>query len=401
MSLISSPDLGASSSKGRSPALIGNRDLDDPGEKKRWKLAAVVTAAIIIVALGLGLGLGLGYGLKKDGTRDQNTLEGKIEQDPGLDTLGQILSETTNVQDTLSNASLKLTLFAPTNDAFDAFFTASGITAAQALKLPTLSNILLGHTLGSVESGAALTRSAVSVYNTLGQNIVVVKYNSGSGMITITPAIGGSAAVSKADVNASNGVFHKITAVIDINANLAVIAGDNGLATLVTAASQTQCADVLTALTAPASRLTVFGPTDAAFTAFFAAQGITATEALALASLPTILLGHTLGSVQTSVDLTALAVTAVDTLGPNMVLAKYDSATGAPPPSLPKPLASDHTSYSSSSLIDATARDAWQVRSRSLRPWVARRRSQSPTSARPTASRTPSAPSSTSTPTSR
>ena len=88
---------------------------------------------------------------------------------------------------------------------------------------------------------------------------------------------------------------------------------------------------MLTALTAPASRLTVFAPTDDAFTAFFAASNITATEALALASLPTILLGHTLGSVQTSVDLTALAVTAVDTLGPNMVLAKYNSATGAPP----------------------------------------------------------------------
>ena len=330
MSLISSPDLGASSSKGRSPALIGNRDLDDPGEKKGWKLTAVVTAAIIIVALGLGLGLGLGYGLKKDvkSTRDQNTLEGKIEQDPGLDTLGQILSETTNVQDTLSNASQKLTLFAPTNDAFDAFFTASGITAAQALKLPTLSNILLGHTLGSVESGAALTRSAVSVYNTLGQNIVVVKYNSGTGMITITPAIGGSAAVSKADVNASNGVFHKITAVVDINANLAVIAGDNGLATLVAAASQTQCAAVLTALTAPASRLTVFAPTDAAFTAFFAAQGITATQALALPTLPTILLGHTVQGVYTSADLMAAPSTTLTTLAGTSITIQYDSSSG-------------------------------------------------------------------------
>ena len=183
MSLISSPDLGASSSKGRSPALIGNRDLDDPGEKKGWKLTAVVTAAIIIVALGLGLGLGLGYGLKKDvkSTRDQNTLEGKIEQDPGLDTLGQILSETTNVQDTLSNASQKLTLFAPTNDAFDAFFTASGITAAQALKLPTLSNILLGHTLGSVQTSVDLTAQAVTAVETMGTNMILAKYDSTTG----------------------------------------------------------------------------------------------------------------------------------------------------------------------------------------------------------------------------
>ena len=232
----------------------------------------------------------------------------------------------------LSNASSTLTLFGPTDDAFTAFFAAQGITATEALALASLPTILLGHTLGSVENKAALMSSAVSVYNTLGQNIVVVKYNSSSKTVTVAPAVGGPAAVSMADADAGNGVLNTITAVIDINANLAVIAGDNGLATLVTAASQAQCADVLTALTAPASRLTVFGPTDAAFTAFFAASNITAAEALALASLPTILLGHTLGSVQTSVDLTALAVTAVDTLGPNMVLAKYDSATGAHPP---------------------------------------------------------------------
>ena len=164
-----------------------------------------------------------------------------------------------------------------------------------------------------------------------------------AGALTVSPAVGGPATVAIANVGAANGIAHAITAVIDINANLAVIAGNNGLATLVTAASQSQCADVLTALTAPASRLTVFGPTDDAFTAFFAAQGITATDALALASLPTILLGHTLGSVQTSVDLTALAVTAVDTLGPNMVLAKYDSDTGAHPPAFaPAPGFSSH-----------------------------------------------------------
>eukprot|EP00964_Phaeocystis_antarctica_P133366 scaffold97566_cov63-Phaeocystis_antarctica.AAC.3 len=110
MQLMSSPDLGQhgqgssdkSHSRGRSTKLIGNRD--DPGGKKSWKPAAVITAAIIVVALGLGLGLGLGLdlGLGKDGlendpeSTNKNTLNAKIELDPGLSTLGQILSETTN-----------------------------------------------------------------------------------------------------------------------------------------------------------------------------------------------------------------------------------------------------------------------------------------------------------------
>eukprot|EP00964_Phaeocystis_antarctica_P133013 scaffold97177_cov66-Phaeocystis_antarctica.AAC.5 len=112
MQLMSSPDLGqhgqgssdkSSYARGRSTMLIGNRD--DPGGKKSWKPAAVITAAIIVVALGLGLGLGLGLSgaLEKDGlendpksTSDKNTLNGKIELDPDLNTLGQILNETTN-----------------------------------------------------------------------------------------------------------------------------------------------------------------------------------------------------------------------------------------------------------------------------------------------------------------
>ena len=135
-----------------------------------------------------------------------------------------------------------------------------------------------------------------------------------AGVLTVSPAVGGPATVAIANVGAANGIAHAITAVIDINANLAVIAGANGLATLVTAASQTQCADVLTALTAPASRLTVFGPTDDAFTAFFTARNITVEQALELQELPAILLGHCVQGVYTSLDLMAAATMTLTTL---------------------------------------------------------------------------------------
>ena len=149
-----------------------------------------------------------------------------------------------------------------------------------------------------------------------------------AGVLTVSPAVGGPATVVIANVGAANGIAHAIDAVIDINANLAVIAGANGLATLVAAASQAQCADVLTALTAPASRLTVFAPTDDAFTAFFAAQGITATQALALPTLPTILLGHTVQGVYTSADLMAAPNTTLTTLAGTSITIQYDSSSG-------------------------------------------------------------------------
>ena len=134
--------------------------------------------------------------------------------------------------------------------------------------------------------------------------------------------------VETANVGAANGIAHTIDAVIDIDANLAVIAGDNNLNTLVTAASAPQCADVLTALTAPASRLTVFAPIDAAFTAFFAAEGITATVALELPELPTILLGHTVQGVYTSADLMAASNTTLTTLAGTSITITYDSSSG-------------------------------------------------------------------------
>ena len=133
-------------------------------------------------------------------------------------------------------------------------------------------------------------------------------------VLTVSPAVGGSATVEMANVGAANGIAHTLSAAIDIDANLKVVAGANGLNTLVAAANQSQCADVLTSLTAPASRLTVFAPTDAAFTAFFTARNITVTAALELSTLPTILLGHTVQGVYTSVDLMAASNMTLTTL---------------------------------------------------------------------------------------
>ena len=140
--------------------------------------------------------------------------------------------------------------------------------------------------------------------------------------------MGGSATVAIADVGASNGIAHAITAVLDVKASLLVYAGDYpDLSTLVATVEQPQSSAVLAALSSASSTLTLFAPTDAAFTAFFAAQGITATQALALPSLPTILLGHTLGSVKNKAALMSSAVSVYNTLGQNIVVVKYNSSS--------------------------------------------------------------------------
>ena len=40
---------------------------------------------------------------------------------------------------------------------------------------------------------------------------------SASGTITVTPAVGGSATIATADMGATNGIAHAITAVLDVD----------------------------------------------------------------------------------------------------------------------------------------------------------------------------------------
>lgn len=106
---------------------------------------------------------------------------------------------------TLSGAGA-FTVFAPTNDAFAALFTALKVSGVDALTKEQLTPILLAHVVsGNVQSGS-LSSGGVTTLNTLKSLSIMVNSNG----VTIN----GNINVVKADIQGKNGVVHVIDKVI-------------------------------------------------------------------------------------------------------------------------------------------------------------------------------------------
>lgn len=103
----------------------------------------------------------------------------------------------------LTNPLTQLTVFAPTNMAFDNLATALGTNIAGILANPELAAILLYHVVGSEVLSTALMNGPVVTLN--GQSVTV---NLMSGVMINT------ANVIAADLQADNGVVHVLDAVL-------------------------------------------------------------------------------------------------------------------------------------------------------------------------------------------
>ncbi len=97
-----------------------------------------------------------------------------------------------------------VTVFAPTNKAFDDFASANKLTIAELLALPTLADVLTYHVVSGSVKAADLTNGNVTTLN--GKDVLV---NLAMGVRI------NSATVTKADLTASNGVVHVIDEVLD------------------------------------------------------------------------------------------------------------------------------------------------------------------------------------------
>lgn len=115
---------------------------------------------------------------------------------------------------TTLNSSGSFTVFAPTNDAFTAFLTANGFVDLDAVPVPLLREVLLNHVISdelfanelSSSYVKTLAKGAASTTNTLSMFV-----DTSSGV-----KLNGVSTVTQADINASNGVIHKVNAVIGL-----------------------------------------------------------------------------------------------------------------------------------------------------------------------------------------
>lgn len=228
-----------------------------------------------------------------------------------LSTLVTALTKFPDLVSTLSNEDGSYTVFAPTNDAFAALLEATGQTSLDDIPESVLRRVLEYHVI----AGSALLSTDLSDGQTaetvLGENITV-------GVSGTSVTING-AAVETPNVEAVNGVVHIIDAILVPSLEASILntvvepAYFNVNFTTLTEAVVT--AGLLNTLIDPTAELTVFAPTNDAFTA----AGITTLDGLTADDLTPILQYHVIGSEVKQADLPATG-SAVETLGGNFYL---------------------------------------------------------------------------------
>lgn len=197
------------------------------------------------------------------------------------------------------------TVFAPTDQAFEAALDALGITAEELLAdIDTLTSILTYHVLDQeADSQLVSTLDGESVVTVNGAE-VAISIVDGAVMIN-------DATVVSADLKADNGIVHVINSVLlppefgqmdeASNSIADIVVGNEDFSILLAAV---EAAGLTDALADPEATLTVFAPTNEAFEAAFEALGITPEELLAdTETLTAILTYHVLGSIVTSPDI--------------------------------------------------------------------------------------------------
>jgi transforming growth factor-beta-induced protein len=189
---------------------------------------------------------------------------------------------------TLSGAGT-FTVFAPTNAAFTAFLAANNFANLEAVPDATLRSVLQYH----VVSSAALRSTQLVAGNLAtvgGSNIAV----------TLSPLrLNANVEVTTADVIASNGVVHVINTVLTPppaapTQNIVQLAqGNANLSSLV--AALTRFPNLVSTLSGTGT-FTVFAPTNAAFTAFLAANNFPNLAAVPDPILRSVLEYHVVSS---------------------------------------------------------------------------------------------------------
>lgn len=212
------------------------------------KIKALLGVSILVSSLSFGV-------MSCDDTDETPAAKDVVDvalTDSRFSTLTKLLTDNGLVS-TLKGTG-PFTVFAPTNDAF-AKIDASKLTNAELVNI-LKSHVISGRVLAAdVQSGTAPT---------LGSSIYLSKNSTGV-------FINGNSQVTTADVSASNGVIHVIdNVIVPPTKSLVEIAqadpNFSELVSLVLAAD----ASVVTALSsASANGLTVFAPTNAAFTELY------------------------------------------------------------------------------------------------------------------------------------
>lgn len=197
------------------------------------------------------------------------------------------------------NGEGNFTVFAPTNEAFNALFTQLGVSGIQELSAETLTPILLYHVLGEEKKSNML---AEGYYNTLSP----AQSNFSSLKVGLTGGVklNKETTVIAADVDVKNGVIHAIDKVLLPPTVVNHAVNNDSFSILVQAVVKAGLAETL----GGSGPFTIFAPTNAAFQALFTTLGLTGINDLTAEQLTPILLYHVVSGNVRSNQLTAGSV---------------------------------------------------------------------------------------------
>lgn len=182
--------------------------------------------------------------------------------------------EKTNLASTLNGAG-NYTVFAPTNEAFQNFLNSKGFANLDAVPEDLLKEVLLNHVIGDEYFSNELTTGYVKTLAKGGASTT----NTLSMFIDLTSGVklNGVSTVTAADIDASNGVIHKVNTVIDLPTIVTHATANPNFSILVSALTRPDQADqnFVSILSGTASSpFTVFAPTNTAFSNTNMPQGL-------------------------------------------------------------------------------------------------------------------------------
>lgn len=204
-----------------------------------------------------------------------------------------------NLATTLSGAG-PFTVFAPDNAAF----ASAGITSTTVASLTStqLSDLLLYHTIGSKILAADVPAGPNAKVITAGGDSVFVTRNASGVFVN-------GIKVAAADIAADNGVIHQLSKALNKPSGNVVAtaqAAGSGLDSLVKAivrANNAPGGDPTLINTLSTATITVFAPTNAAFTQLLGALGTNDINNIPVATLLAVLKYHVVGGRAFSSDL--------------------------------------------------------------------------------------------------
>lgn len=197
-------------------------------------------------------------------TPQSNTIAAIASRTPNLSILVQALDRAGLVA--AVDGTTQLTVFAPTNEAFEDFLDDNGFANLEAVPVPVLRQVLLNHVVAGGVQSSQLTTGYIETLATFGGtesgNNLNMYVNTSTGV-----RLNGVSSVVTPNIIASNGVVHVVDAVIGLPTVVTFAAADPNFSGLAGALTAQSLISTLQSTTTPPSPFTVFAPTNAAFAA--------------------------------------------------------------------------------------------------------------------------------------